>query len=238
MKPREMIKTHGLSFFTYYAVRVIPPLTRARLSACFGDFVLETARSLQKLHVCEKMAHLDIRTFNVGYTLSGGQDETSTIARAVFIDLDWGTHGIDKRVTLRTAGVMYAKPRPWPTGVMFSAKRCDWRQWALMVWSVQARDADEVRGIYAGKFTESGFAFLDEILTGAKSDWDEISEAELLERFKSWIASEEMLRAQESRPALNTTKLVDEVRRPYEGFAGVKRAGLHGPVLPNLFYPF
>ena len=82
-----------------------------------------------------------------------------------------------------------------------------------MVWSVLAHDADEVRSLYAGKPTVSGFEFLDDILTGAKSDWDEISEADLLDRIRSWIASDEVEGARESRPALNTTKLVDEVRR-------------------------
>ena len=209
VKPRDLIRMRGLSFFTYDAI--VPPLARARLSACFGDFVLETAKSLRKLHVDEKIAHLDVRTFNVGYTLSAGEDGTPTVARAVFIDLDRGTAGL--WVTLCTSGVQCSMPASWPAEVVFSAKRCDWRQWALMVWSVLAHDADEVRSIYAGRITESGFAFLDDILSGAKSDWDEISEAVLSEKIRAWIASDEMERARESRPTLSTTKLVDEVRR-------------------------
>ena len=241
VKPRDIIRMRGLVFFTYNAV--IPPLARARLSACFGDFVLETAKSLQRLHVDEMMAHLDIRTLNMGYTLSAGQDGAPALARAVFIDLDRGTADIDHRVMLRTAGVQCSKPTSWPKGVVFSAKRCDWRQWALMVWSVLAHGADEVRSIYAGRVTESGFAFLDDILAGATLDWDEISEADLLDRIRSWIASEEMERARESRPSLNTTTLVDEVRRPAQGCENSKRGCVASRQSepqhpPDPFFPF
>jgi hypothetical protein len=209
-KPRDLIEMRGLSFFTYDAVA--PPLARTRLSACFGDFVLETARSLRRLHVDEKLAHLDVHTFNVGYSLSTEQDRTPRSARAVFIDLDRGTAKIDLPVTLRTAGAQCAKPSSWPAGLVLSAKRCDWRQWALMVWSLLARDVDEVRNLYSGRSAESGFGFLDEILTGVKSDWDEMSEAVLLERIREWITSDEVERVKEWRPAFNTTTLADEVR--------------------------
>jgi hypothetical protein len=209
----ELIHMRGLDFFTYTAVN--PPLARARMSACFGDFVLNTAISLRKLHLNEKIAHLDVRTDNVGYILSDRQDGTPMVVSAVFIDLDRGTRDIDLEVTLRTYGVECAIPSSWPTEVLFSAQHCDWRQWALMVWSVLAHDVHEVRSLYAGRVTVSGFVFLDEILAGTRSDWDEISEEVLSDRIKSWIASEDLKRARESRPDFNTTKLVDEVRRPY-----------------------
>jgi hypothetical protein len=167
--------------------------------------------------VDEKIAHQDVRTFNVGYTLRAEQHGTQAFARAVFIDLDRGTADIDLGVKLRTSGVQCVKPSSWPKEVMFSAKRCDWRQWALMVWSVLAHDVDEVCSIYAGKLIMSGFEFLDKILSGTQSDWDDISEVELLNRVTSWITSDEMKRAKESRPVLNTTTLVEEVWRPPHG---------------------
>ncbi len=86
-----------------------------------------------------------------------------------------------------------------------------------MVWSVLAHGADEVRDIYAGRAVLSGFAFLDEILAGAKSDWDDISESDLVCRVRSWIGSKEMEHAREGRPTLNTTTLVDEVRPAQQG---------------------
>jgi hypothetical protein len=236
----DLFHMRGLDFFTYSAVT--PPLARARLIACFGDFVLKTAVSLRKLHVDQRIAHLDVRTNNVGYTLSAesGHDGTPTFATAVFIDLDRGTAKIDRPVTLRTSGVECAIPSSWPTEVLFSAKRCDWRQWALMVWSVLVHDVEEVRRIYAGKLIVSGFEFLDEILSGVKSDWDEISEADLLTRINSWIESDDLECARESRPVLNTTKLVDEVR-PYRRASHLSNKqdvhGITAPMLPNhLFY--
>ncbi len=135
--------------------------------------VVETAKALQtlhivqKLHMVEKIAHLDVRTFYVGYTLRAGPDWSQLIARAVFIDLDRGTAEIDNEVVLRHFSVQSAMPSSWPKGVLFNARRCDWRQWALMVWSLLVNDADEVDKIYEGNLTMSGFEFLDNILCGA-----------------------------------------------------------------------
>jgi hypothetical protein len=223
VKPMDRIVMNNLDLFTYEAV--VPPLPRSRLLKCFRGFVIETAKALRVLHGAG-IAHLDVRIFNVGFRIV----ESSTAAsapgasapaavQAVLIDLDRGTRRLDGPVFFSSAkGAQYARPQSWPADVVFNATRCDWRQWALMVWSLLVPALAE-GDIYSGK-TDSEtcpFLFLRSFLCEPDVEADEDV---LIERILNWVDSVEVQQTRISQKGLDVSDLATEVRLSDVGGGG------------------
>ena len=88
VKPKGTKTLCGIPFLVYDAVH--EPLTRTQLRTCYSAFVKDTATQLQVMHVVEKIAHQDIRIFNVGYAVQRRDDASKPVVKAMYIDLDRG----------------------------------------------------------------------------------------------------------------------------------------------------
>ena len=211
-KPEKSIYLNQLLFFTYQAV--VPPLPSSILLKCFSGFVVETAKALRALHRAN-IAHLDMRAFNVGFRIVKPKaGEAARAARAVLIDLDRGSRTPNLEATFLTTCAQYARP-DWPEEVVFSAARCDWRQWALMLWSLLVPAAEHA--IYSEGNVLLGacpFAFLDGIIVRADVGADEDV---LLKDIASWVDSAEMEQAKLMQAELNSSDLTTEVRLGWGG---------------------
>jgi hypothetical protein len=172
VRPVSRVQIHDLKFFAFPGVE--PPLSRARILSCFPDFVVKSAEALQILHINDKLAHLDIRTFNLGYILCNEGKE----AKIVFIDLDSSTDQLDSIAgDTKTKVEQRRKPDAWPTTVRYNMVRCDWRQWAMMIWALLQLSQEEK--IYEGQVRSCPYNFLEDILTGKETDLDSLCSAEL-----------------------------------------------------------
>jgi hypothetical protein len=207
-KPEKFIRLNGLLFFTYQAV--VPPLSKNVVIKCFRGFVVETAKAIRAIHR-GNIAHLDVRSFNVGYRIVKPRTgESARAARAVLIDLDRGSCTPSLEATFHTKCAQYARPHGWPQEVVFSAARCDWRQWALMIWSLL--DPAQEHLIYSeGKHPLGAcpLAFLDGIICRPDVGVDE---DELLDDITNWVDSAEMEQAKLMQRELNESDLTTEVR--------------------------
>jgi hypothetical protein len=174
--------------------------------------VLKSAEALKELHT-QGIAHRDIRTFNLAFMESKpGARKSDSVFNVVFIDLDRGTERLYDLVgSSDESAAQTLKPDSWPEAVPFNAKRCDWRQWALMIWSVLVESAEEVDMIYSAKKDVSGSEFLNDILSGRVSDWDDISVEALNTRLLSWLRSRAFKEFKSSCPSFNTSTLSAEV---------------------------
>ena len=204
-KPEKPVRLNQLLFFTYPVL--LPPLPNTLLLKCFRGFVLETAKALHELHK-EEIAHLDVRPFNVCFRLVVNQGVRA--ARAVLIDLDRGTWTSNREMNLCADCAQYTPPRGWPKDVAFTAARCDWRQWALMLWSLLVPTVEHA--IYSEEKDQLGscpLAFLDAIICKHEVGMDEDL---LLNEITSWVDSSEMEQAKLLQVELNTSDLATEVR--------------------------
>jgi hypothetical protein len=183
VRPISWVRIHGLHFFTFHAVE--PPLSKARILSCFPEFVVKSAEALQVLHTKDKLAHLDIRTFNLGYILCDGGKE----AKIVFIDLDSSTRELDDIAGSSKSKVeQRRKPDAWPIAVSYDVVRCDWRQWAMMIWSLL--QLSQERKIYEGQLRSCPYDFLDDILTGQETDLDSLSSVDLMLKLNRLLQSD------------------------------------------------
>jgi hypothetical protein len=207
-KPEKSIILNQLLFFTYPAV--VPPLPSSILLKCFRGFVIETAKALRALHN-DGIAHLDVRTFNVCFRIVKPRTgEVARAARAVLIDLDRGERTSNCEVFFPANCAQYARPHGWPKEVAFSAARCDWRQWALMLWSLLVPAKEHT--IYSEAKDPLGacpFPFLDGIICRHNVGVDE---DQLLNEIAIWVDSAEMAQAKVLQAELNTSDLTTEVR--------------------------
>ena len=201
--PTARFKIKALTFFGFPAVE--PPLSRDQIFLCFSDFVLKSAIALRILHTKDKIAHQDIRTFNIGYIRVDGQ------ARVVFIDLDGSTSELAGIVTSVTGNncPQFQKPAYWPSDVKFDAQRSDWRQWALMVWSLLRRELEAK--IYGGELAMSGMAFLDTILHGTGQMLDSLTEENLVAEVQTWLKSVDVQAVKKAMPHMDTSTLTEQV---------------------------
>jgi hypothetical protein len=197
---------NGLSFFGFPAVE--PPLSDTCILRCFSRFAIQSALALRALHIYDQIAHLDVRTFNTCFILTG--KENSQQAKVVFIDLDRSTEDLDRKQRVSTVGAQYVQPPMWSEGVPFSARNCDWRQWALMLWSV-LKHAD-AESIYSGELISSGQPFLDSILSGSLSGMDTKSDPELISMINGWLLSTDFQNIKPSSADFDSTSLIDQVR--------------------------
>jgi hypothetical protein len=204
--PFEEAKFNGLIFFVFRAVD--PPLSNTRILRCFSEFATRSALSLRALHVHDEIAHLDVRTFNTCFILAG--EKNTEQAKVVFIDLDRSTPSLDSKQRVSTVCAQYVQPPEWPQDVLFSARNCDWRQWALMLWSVLEHADAEI--IYAGRKCISGQRFLDAILSGALLSLDARSESELISMIEAWLLSPDFRKIKPSSADVDSTSLTDQVR--------------------------
>ena len=212
-KPEKPIYLNQLTFFSYQAV--VPPLPNSLLIKCFLGFAVETAKALHTLHR-EGIAHLDVRTFNVGFRIvkprmGQGAAPGGRAARAVLIDLDRGTWNPGRVIAFQTKCAQYARPRDWPIDMVFSAARCDWRQWALMVWSLLEPAAEPI--IYSEAKDSSDacpFPFLHGIICKPKVGVDK---DQVLNEITEWaqVDSPDMAHAKALQAELNTSDLTTEV---------------------------
>lgn len=207
--PEAVTRIKSLRFFDFPAVE--PPLSREQICLCFSDFVVQSAIALRILHTTARIAHQDIRTFNIGYVRGPNRE-----ARVVFIDLDRSTFELTEPVATSKTIPQYQKPAKWPTDVEFDALRSDWRQWALMIWSLLDRKL-ETR-IYGGGVTSSDMAFLDGILHGTGEPFDAMSEESLVAELRDWLGSAAVQALKRADPHIDSSTLTEQV-------------------LPNLFSP-
>jgi hypothetical protein len=183
VRPCSRVQIHDLKFFAFPGVE--PPLSRARILSCFPDFVVKSAEALQILHIKDQIAHLDIRTFNLGYILCNEGKE----AKIVFIDLDSSTDHLDSIAGDDKVKVeQRRKPDAWPTTVRYNMVRCDWRQWAMMIWALLQLSQEEK--IYEGQVRSCPYEFLEDILTGKETDLDSLSSAELVCKLNRLLQSD------------------------------------------------
>ncbi len=196
---------NGLKFFRFPAVE--PPLSNTPILRCFSQFAIQSALGLRALHVYDQIAHLDVRTFNTCFLLAG--KENSEQAKIVFIDLDRSTQNLDSKNRVSTVGAQYVKPPEWPNDVPFSARNCDWRQWALMLWSVLKPADEEI--IYNGEINSSGQPFLDSILSGTLVGLDTKSDTELVSIIQGWLQSPDFGEIKPVSAEFDSTTLTDQV---------------------------
>ena len=205
IKPKTLKDFRGIVFHEFDAI--LEPLNRSQLISCYGHFVQETAVQLKNMHVREKIAHLDIRTFNVGYYIDQGREKhpEQPVVRAMFIDLDRGC-SVDEKVPARSTLAQYQKPPEWPANEKFTAGCCDWRQWALMVWAL-LEDGDSV---YSGRLQCSGMPFIDNILFGKVVNMDGWTDEELSRAINCWLQEDErILDLKGRRPEFDSKTLAD-----------------------------
>jgi hypothetical protein len=198
----ERIKNHR--FYVFPVVE--PPLSKARILSCFPDFVVKSAEALQILHTLDGLAHLDIRTFNLGYILvNRGED-----AKVVFIDLDSSTAELTNEAGNSESNVEQLRPPDsWPETVNFTVLRCDWRQWAMMIWAL-LQPSQEAK-IYEGKLRKCPFPFLEDILNGITTDWDSLSSAELIGKINLWLQSDSFKAIIDQDTRIGESSLVAQV---------------------------
>lgn len=201
VRPSSFEQIHDLTFFVFPGVE--PPLSKARILSCFPDFLVKSAQALQILHIKDKLAHLDIRTFNLGYLLCKGEEE----AKVVFIDLDTSTSALESSAGNSKSKIeQRRKPDAWPETVSYSVARCDWRQWAMMIWSLLELSQEE--NIYEGKVRNCPYEFLEDVLTGKRIDWDALSSAELVCELNRWLQSNDL---QQTRHVIGSSTLAAQV---------------------------
>jgi hypothetical protein len=206
------MRMRKLHFFTFQAV--VSPLPNSVLLRCCEGFVLESAKALRELHR-DGIAHLDVRTSNVGFRIvkpgAGHGAAPARAARAVLIDLDRGVWDPDIAIHFSSSmSAQYDVPHDWPADVVFSAVRCDWRQWALMIWSLLVPGKE--RDIYSKRKAPLGpcpFAFLQGVICAPDVGIDEDA---LPREIAGWVGSPDIERAKLLHAELNTSDLTAEVR--------------------------
>ena len=205
VKPKMLKDFRGITFYEFDAIH--EPLNRSQLLSCYGHFVQETAVQLKNMHIREKIAHLDIRTFNVGYCIDQGRENhpEQPVVRAMFIDLERGCT-VDEKVAARNTLPQYQKPPEWPVNEKFTAGCCDWRQWALMVWAL-LEDGDSV---YSGRLQCSGMPFIDNIIFGKVVNMDGWTDEGLSRAISCWLQEDErILDLKGTRPEFDSKTLAD-----------------------------